>query len=288
MEKILQSNEVWFSNPLFMNDLQELRFGLYQGARLFADAELLKKAAGSDARATILQHAFSHYYQHFDNNDAFDTYIFCVSEHKEENTDGLLSMWRGYGQHGNGAALVFDMSALTMVPTSPLIISKVKYARDEQRIAELVEILGHWSAVTARLQLPDDKLYLAAHVAFMLIKAFALTSKHKGFEEEQEWRVIYYPERDREGLLKPYLGYHIGDRGVEPKLKYVIGYIAEVSAPDLVLNSILKYIILGPSVSSPLAKRSVERMLESIGRPEFKNRVHTSGIPLRPGTGGSF
>jgi hypothetical protein len=31
LEKILQINKIWFSNPLFMNDLQEMRFGLNEG-----------------------------------------------------------------------------------------------------------------------------------------------------------------------------------------------------------------------------------------------------------------
>jgi hypothetical protein len=49
------------------------------------------------------------YFQSFDMNDAFDTYIFCLSEHDRSHTDGLLSMWRGYGQHGSGVALVFAL-----------------------------------------------------------------------------------------------------------------------------------------------------------------------------------
>jgi hypothetical protein len=96
MEKILQSREIWFSNPLFMNDLQELRFGMSEGVRLFFDPELQKAAAGPDARATIIQQAFSKYYQEFDFQDAFDTYVFCLSEHDKDNNDGLLSMWCGY------------------------------------------------------------------------------------------------------------------------------------------------------------------------------------------------
>jgi hypothetical protein len=32
MEAILKTNKVWFSNPLFMNDLQEVRFGITEGA----------------------------------------------------------------------------------------------------------------------------------------------------------------------------------------------------------------------------------------------------------------
>jgi hypothetical protein len=138
------------------------------------------------------------------------------------------------------------------------------------------------------LALPDDKLHLASYVAFSLVKALALITKHAGFCEENEWRVIYYPDRDVAGALKPFLKYHIGDRGVEPKLKYQIGHIANVSAPDLTLDHILDRIILGPSLSSPLARRSVERMLDIIGKPAFKTLLRSSGIPLRPNSGGSF
>jgi hypothetical protein len=33
LEKIMTTNEIWFSNPLFMNDLQEVRFGMLEGLR---------------------------------------------------------------------------------------------------------------------------------------------------------------------------------------------------------------------------------------------------------------
>jgi hypothetical protein len=113
-------------------------------------------------------------------------------------------------------------------------------------------------------------------------------TKHAGFSEEREWRVMYDPERDSAGALKPFQHFHIGDRGVEPKLKYKIGHLANVSAPDLALERILNRIILGPSISSALAKRSVERMLEIVGKPHFKGLLRTSGIPLRPTSGTSF
>jgi hypothetical protein len=50
----------------------------------------------------------------------------------------------------------------------------------------------------------------------------------------------------------------------------------------LTLDRLLVRIILGPSHSSPLAKRSVERMLEKIGKPDLKKKLYSSGIPLRP------
>ncbi len=282
MENILRSSEVWFSNPLFMNDMQELVHGLNEGTKFFSDIGPLKKAGGSDERAEILRHSYFHYLQHFDIQQAFDTYVFCLTEHDPKNNDGLLSMWRGYGQHGNGAALVFDSSKITLVPTSPLIFGKVSYVSDEERTAQVQALMNAWVELTESLSLANDKLHLGAHIAFSLVKGHALMTKHWGFSEEQEWRVIYYPERDAEGALKQFLSYHIGERGVEPKLKYQIGHIANVSAPDLALERLLDRIILGPSLSSPLALRSVQRMLDGIGKPNFKPLLRPSTIPLRP------
>ncbi len=39
LEKILTTNELWFSNPLFMNDLEELRFGVLEGNALVMQSE---------------------------------------------------------------------------------------------------------------------------------------------------------------------------------------------------------------------------------------------------------
>lgn len=288
MESILRSSEVWFSNPLFMNDMQEMVSGLREGTRFFSNKDALLRAGGNPQRADILQQTYFHYFRHFDEQQAFDTYIFCLAEHDATDDDGLLSMWRGYGQHGNGAALIFDPTKLTLIPSSPLIFGRVSYVTDAERTRQVDAILEEWVDLTAKLKLPDDRLHLAAYVAFSLVKSHALVTKHAGFSEEREWRVMYMPERDGAGALKPFLAYHIGDRGVEPKLKYKIGHLAGVSAPDLALERVLDRIVLGPSLSSPLAKRSVERMLEIIGKPDFKPLLRTSGIPLRPTSGTSF
>jgi hypothetical protein len=113
LEKIRKTDEIWFSNPLFMNDLEEVRFGIHQGLRLFQQTEIVEKACRSPERANLVRHAFNHYYGKFDAEHALDTYVFCLSEHDPQNVDGLLSMWRGYGGHGNGAALVFNTNFIT-------------------------------------------------------------------------------------------------------------------------------------------------------------------------------
>jgi len=115
-----------------------------------------------------------------------------------------------------------------------------------------------------------------------MIKLYALTAKHHGFREEREWRIIYMPDRDPTGILKDRFGYTIGRQGVEPKLKLKIEPLPIEPREQWTFESILDLIILGPSISSPLACSSVGRMLESMGKSEFCKKVFPSTIPLRP------
>jgi hypothetical protein len=276
----MKSDEIWFSNPLVMNDLEEVRFGVLEGMRLFQISEAVNRACKTPERAHILRYAFNHFYKQFDEQHAFDTYVFCLSEHDPKNTDGLLSMWRGYGGQGNGAALVFNTNFIDNAnENSPLIIARVHYASAEGRRTWLDERITQWCSILEKAKLPDDKLYLAAYQLFTLIKFFALKSKHDGFKEEHEWRVIYMPERDQQKTNFAF-DYILTGRGIEPKLRFKIKPLDP--SQTWTFATILERIILGPSLSSWLARRSVNRMLETIGKPEFCAKVSASLIPLRP------
>ena len=60
LEKILQTDEVWFSNPLFMNDLEEVRFGIFQGVPLVLNNSDIALACGTKVRADLFIQAFNH------------------------------------------------------------------------------------------------------------------------------------------------------------------------------------------------------------------------------------
>jgi hypothetical protein len=283
LEKIMKSDEIWFSNPLVMNDLEEVRFGVLEGMRLFQLSEAVNRACQTPDRTNLLKHAFNHFYQQFNEQHAFDTYVFCLSEHDPKNTDGLLSMWRGYGGQGSGAALVFNTSFIEAPDeSSPLILARVHYASAEDRRAWLDSKITQWAEILEKSAIPDDKLYVAAYHLFNLIKFFALKSKHDGFKEEQEWRLIYMPERDTQGVGKERFkfDYLMTNRGVEPKMRFTIKPLDP--SQTWTFATILDRIILGPSLSSWLARRGVERMLETVGKPEFREKIATSRIPLRP------
>jgi Protein of unknown function (DUF2971) len=283
LEAILKHNEVWFSNPLFMNDLEEVRFGINEGASLFMTSPEIESACGSQKRSVMLRAGFRYWYDQFANEHVLDTYVFCLSEHEKEDMDGLLSMWRGYGGNGSGAAIVFDTAKLIPPEESPFILSEVHYGTTEKRRTWLRERITQFVEILAKSNIPDDQLHLCAYYFFQRVKLFAIFSKHRGFGEEHEWRVVYMRDRDRAKVFDKMFGYWMGSRGVEPKLKLKINAVPDLGEIGLNLSTIIDKIILGPSLSSPLARNTIIRMVENLGRADLKDRIISSTIPFRAG-----
>jgi hypothetical protein len=83
-------------------------------------------------------------------------------------------------------------------------------------------MVAEWCNPFMGKAITEEQLYLIARQMFNLVKLFSLNYKHDGFQEEREWCIIYMPDRDPLGVLKERIGYFIGSRGVEPKLKLKI------------------------------------------------------------------
>jgi len=279
LEKIMSGNEVWFSNPLYMNDMEEVRFGMMEGERLFLMSADIEAACNDSNRYNVVRSTFGHLINDFSNKLAFDTYVFCMSEH--EKPDGLLSMWRGYGGNGAGAAIVIDTKQIDENEASPFIIDKVSYGSADERRSWIIEKITEFSRLLRENSIPTEKLYIPVHLFFERLKLFSLFSKHHGFEEEREWRFVYMPDRDTSGGLKSMLGYAVGKNGVEPKLKFNVSPMSGTTADDFSIEKIVSKIILGPTISSPLAKSAVCRMLEQNGKQSLVLKVEASTIPYR-------
>jgi len=282
-EQIIKNEQIWLSHPFYMNDLDELRFGMLQGIQDFP--MYAQDAESTPTRTKRLLDAFNHYVGYMSENTLVDTYVLCLCEHRPDDTDGVLSMWRSYASQGHGIALVFNARYLPNSPQAPLRIAKVIYGSADKRIGFLRTHLTDWANITRSAQLADDRLYLAAYAAFMFIKSFALVTKHKGFEEENEWRIIYDPEFDPDKRLVNQFSYFIGPRGAEPKLKFKIAPVPGGAFDSLSLARLLEFIVLGPSLSSPIAKSGFSRVLRDTCLKDFEGRIYASTIPLRPITG---
>ncbi|MET3232039.1 UNVERIFIED_ORG: hypothetical protein ABIC54_004242 [Burkholderia sp. 1263] len=282
LEAIVRHEQLWFSNPLFMNDHEELRFGVQRGMEAFHQSEEVKQALGPAERYEILRNSMLAEFARFDSERALVIFAVCFSDHTDVDDDGLLSMWRGYGDHGNGAAIVFDTSKLKHLEGSPLIVARVTYGTAAERVDHLRRIMVACATSLAELNLRDERLPDAANMLFQRILIFALFTKHKGFHEEREWRVVYLPHHDTEQRLTGSISYHIGPSGVQPKLKFKIAPIDEVAGEHVTLSNLVHKIILGPTGIAPLKMASTQMMLKQIGKPELADRVVISGTPFRP------
>jgi hypothetical protein len=277
LERIAETGEIWFSNPLYMNDVDELRYGMALGLNAVRTHQGLRGACPPDHYNALLD-AFGQLYTAFDSETAFDVYVFSCAEHDAGiGDDGLLSMWRGYGGDGNGVAIVFDLSPLLGPPGSPLLLRKVQYLSYDESEAWIDAKLHAFAAKLAQLRVPLEGMAQAAEELFERIKLFALFTKHRGFHEEREWRLVYLRERDRDLVLTQQLDYGIGARGIEPRLRLTMAALGAGAPP---LEDLVERIILGPMLATPLALRSTQRMLE-IHRRAWADRVVRSSTPYR-------
>lgn len=144
-EKILGGGEIWFSNPRNMNDWDELRLGVDQLqllARIQFDCHLGSGSRTVEDFLGNLLYNIEQRLQEFEKFGAKDTYVLCFSEHVAEDYDGRLSMWRGYGNGGSGAAIVFDGSAIPLIDGHPLVVMPVSYEPGERREEMILELLN--------------------------------------------------------------------------------------------------------------------------------------------------
>jgi hypothetical protein len=92
---------------------------------------------------------------------------------------------------------------------------------------------------------------------------------------------VYLRQRDKLNTFSPMLGYAIGKRGLEPKLKLTVAPVAGFAA-DMSLEKLINRIILGPSTSNAFSTKTVVRMLEVLGRNSLVGRISASSTPFRP------
>ena len=281
LEKILKSEEIWLSNPLFMNDAEEVVFGFTNAIKILRDSQIIRDALVTQQRFDIFRHSYEYYVNQYEDKELLDTYVFCFSEHSLNDAEGLLSIWRGYGADGRGAAIVFDTSKVAPQEGTTLTLAKVYYLSSEERRNWISQKADEFATIIDSLSLPDDKIYLASHALFDRIKMFSLFTKHPGFSEEKEWRIVYLSGRGSDDGMPIEKHYITTAKGVEPKLRLKIRPADGFENNSLDFKELVHSILIGPSAQPTLAEPAFRRMLELIDKPELVSCVRLSTIPYR-------
>ncbi len=262
---ILASHQLWATDIAYMNDATEMTYGLALVARELEQAmtdatdlekELFRRSDVSES--TVIRRG------------DFVT-CFCTA-------GDLLSQWRSYAAAGSGHAIGFNTRAF--LEHNQPILRRVVYGPAVQErliraaISKSRALFRDVSAGRSIKALDDDRA-LPAFASFLAsrLKEFACTFKHQGFQEENEWRLIFRSFRSREYM--PALRFR-EDRLSTP---YIPISLRNAGPNPPVLLPILE-VRHGPSLHPGLAKKSLLLLLEKSGYDHVEVRGSTT--PLRP------
>lgn len=278
--QILTGRELWLSNPLRMNDRDEASFIVRSSLSLLASHEGIKRSLKDPALFQELEAAYATAVNHYLDGVVFDTYVVCFCEHSATDENGLLSMWRGYGSDGAGAAVVFDTSRLDPDMDLGLWLGRVHYGTDAERMGWIDAILNKLSELIPSLRLDTASARrIAVHLIRRII-TLGLSTKHDGFAEEHEWRVVYQRERDDDvDRHIDSLDCFFGPRGIEPKLRLQMG--GKAGHEHLDPSNLVSKVMLGPAMDNPLAEAAFKRALLKKNLPGLADRVNSSRTPYR-------
>jgi len=270
--QIIKSKKFWLRNHSFMNDTSEVKHGI----GLLEKA--LEKDGGGNLKKSLdqIRKDFSvlvmNKLKEYLNSPEVFIGCFCVpkSDWKES---GKLSMWRGYG--GNcGVAFFLNLSAFTL-EKSPfnLVTSPVEYLDVEGFSQRLGEISCSVDKNLKTLKgFPADRV---ANAAFGSLFALAVSTKHKGFREEEECRLLYFPKLFPSPVLEKMAEVEV--IGAQPQLVYKVPLSGELGGVPF--NDLFGSLLIGPTSNPNEIKSTFEFLLKEAGVEE--PQVNLSNIPLR-------
>lgn len=272
---IFQNKRFWMRNAAVMNDYSEIRWGEHclERARTAAAGERLRHAM-DEAHPGVNERVLAES-DEWRGDLRSKTYLASFAIHEDiEDTWGRLSMWRAYGN----VAIVFNSSAFVSAG-SPLMPTSIPVT-----YVDPDEIVGHLDSIAAQVE--QSSRYVATlnphhvrDIIFRLMRNIMLSSKHPGFHEEKEWRIIFTEGLDQSGFLERKLTVVNGI----PQSIYMVPMVDSTECA-ITGNTVRDHVnrgIIGPCKHPETARRAIIEHLEDCGVQDASNRVVVSALPLR-------
>lgn len=275
--RIFRNREVWLRKSSCMNDFMEIEHGL----------NCLNAAmqAHGDAIKSLFNGMFPGFHEKLIGllNEWLpkfrsETYITCMSEHDvDEDRIGRLSMWRAYGGAAgvavvmNGAPFLSPTEALKAY-TSPVSYIYVatypsvfeKFVKDVQENAEFVRSLGE---------------EIVFNNVFEAFRSTLVCTKHPGFLEEREWRVIYSPALQTSPRVRREIESIAGVP--QPVAKIPLVDVPTEGLVGIEIPALIERVIIGPTQYPAVIWEAFVAELHAAGVPDAEKKVIVSDIPLR-------
>lgn len=270
---------LWLRNATEMNDFSEVEYGLSclkntlsrfdVTARLIAIASSLNMNLNKD---------FVEYLGKEHQSIKSDTYLLSLAEHKFEDHLGVLSMWRAYGGRSNVCIVMNTAPFLTPQNAYDVDITAVDYRGEQGFLERFLKVLSDMESNAKRLKNLEAGLISLNWRS--VIADMVLSTKHPGFAEEKEWRLIH---RKKEFTITPAPPSKVVCvNGVVQTVHYLpLKNVPELGVVGANLDQLLCRLIIGPTENPHLVRNAFIRALGEAGVGNPEHRVFMSPIPLR-------
>lgn len=276
---ILKNQELWMRSTAVMNDFSEVAHGLDCLISAYKSVSGKELKAAMDACFPGVSSEWSTLFNSWIPTIKRHTYILSVSEHPQaEDLHGRLSMWRAYGGN-SGVAFIFNGGPMFR-PSDALkaYSSPVAYLAPAGIAEEMSKIAAGLREHSAYVQ-QQGREWLKRGM-FEAFRFAAICTKHPAFLEEREWRVISTQLLHESERLKPIPEIIGGITQLLLKLK--LQDVPEEGLNGLTIPDFLDRILIGPCEHPDVIAASLTSLLKSVGVKNAEQRVHITGIPLRP------
>lgn len=261
---ILNSNVLWATNALYLNDSSELSYGLSVArAQLHAiesESDLVKEFLRLGHELLDLEVLVP----------GRQFYACCLCQDPD-----ILSQWRAYADPGGGYAIGFDMEDLTRAGVKAnLSLFPVDYGTrvNGELLAHDIKALCEALLQCAKHTPGNDNVLISAacedlNLTF-IFRLFWL--KHPGFAEEKEWRIL--ANFDSTDVTR--LNFRQGQTTFLPYVE-----LDPSAFGDSFEKLPIREVVHGPTVHPQLAAQSLDALFKKHGFTVPK--IWGSTIPLR-------
>ena len=262
---ILKNKQIWMRNTAAMNDYMEVEHG-------FDCLDAAYKAEPGNSFNAALNSCFPGL-----AHEVKDFFI-CVSEHlPAEDRHGRLSMWRAYGGKTgvalvlNGAVMFSKSNALNVFSSPVAYLNPAAFAAYFEKIALNME-----SEIEHIRSLGRETV---SAIAFNMLRFAVLCTKHPGFHEEREWRVIASPRMHPTDHAT--LAIEVVGGTPQAVLKLDLDNQPDKGLVGLAIPELLDRIIIGPCEFPHVISSAFQKLLAEAEVPEPEKKIIVSDIPLR-------
>ena len=278
--KILSSREIWLNNLTEANDYSELQHAKKCIMHCINLEENKRRIAAICDYFSVTEDQFSlEKYVNDKHPERYtETYVFCVSEQdvsetNPENKLGRLSMWRAYGGSKN-VSILFN-SDLMLRLSSDHIFTPVLYCDPSNFYPYFDRLLAFLEDHREEIKRQSKDTFI--DIVMSAVEILLVSTKHPGFAEEREWRLV------RSKAVGP--GYL-----PNPTTELVGSSINRVHKTALVQSEqfsdedfaqILDRVIIGPTTQPYPSGMAFIELVGTLGPNRMNPPVFHSEIPIR-------